>query len=96
MLIRPPYHRGMGKPDSRGELATGTYAGAAEELSRIERDFPGWHPWMSGGARWWATRKGGYLTDPPPGWAMTVDADTADELRETLAKQERLAEQVEA
>jgi hypothetical protein len=91
-----PYHRGMSKPDSRDEMAAGTHAGAAAELSRIEHEFPGWHPWMSSGARWWATRKGGHVADPPEWWATTVDADTADELRESIAKQERPAEQVGA
>ncbi len=94
--MRRPYHRGMGNSDSRGEMVTGTYGDAAEELSRIEREFPGWHPWVSSGARWWATRKGRHLADPPEWWAMTVDADTADELREAIARQERLAEQAGA
>jgi hypothetical protein len=67
-------------------------AGAtAEDLSRIAREFPGWRPWMSDAGRWWATRRGVRLADPPEWWAVTVDADDADGLRAVLGQQERLA-----
>jgi hypothetical protein len=63
----------------------------AEELSSIERDLPGWRPWLSSGGRWWATRKGGRpVADPPGWWAMTVDADDAAGLREAITLQEQL------
>jgi hypothetical protein len=67
------------------------------ELSRIAVEFPGWRPWLSDAGRWWATRKGARPpADPPEWWAMTVDADDAEELREALAEQERLASPVGA
>ena len=69
---------------------------AAEELSGIESDFPGWHPWLSSGGRWWATRKGRQPADPPEWWAMTVDADDALGLREAIARQEQPASAVGA
>ncbi|HXL91994.1 MAG TPA: hypothetical protein VN969_23890 [Streptosporangiaceae bacterium] len=69
---------------------------AAEELSRIAGEFPGWRPWMSDAGRWWATRRGRRAADPPPWWAMTVDADDAQGLRSAIAEQERLASPVGA
>lgn len=69
----------------------GAHGVVAGELSRIERDFPGWHPWLSSGGRWWATRKGSQPADPPDWWAVTVDADDAAGLREAVARQEQLA-----
>ena len=74
----------------------GAHGEVAEALSRIERDFPGWHPWLSGGGRWWATRKGSLPADPPEWWAMTVYADDAAGLREAIARQEQLANAVGA
>lgn len=64
------------------------------ELSAITHEFPGWHPWVSSGGRWWATRLGAQPTDPPEWWAITVDADDADKLRKAIAEQERLANPV--
>lgn len=64
---------------------------SAEELSCIERDFPGWHPWLSSEGRCWATRKGSSPADPPEWWAMTIDADDAAGLREAIARQEQPA-----
>jgi hypothetical protein len=74
----------------------GVHGEAAEELSRIEGEFPGWRPWMSDAGRWWATRRGRRPADPPPWWAMTVDADDAEGLRSAIAEQERLASPVGA
>ena len=70
---------------------TGAHGDVAEELSRIRREFDGWHPWMSSGGRWWATRTGSQRTDPPEWWAMTVDADDAEGLREAITRQEQNA-----
>lgn len=74
----------------------GVHGEAAEELSRIEGEFPGWRPWMSDAGRWWATRRISRPADPPPWWAMTVDADDAEGLRSAIAEQERLASPVGA
>jgi hypothetical protein len=51
---------------------------------------------MSDAGRWWATRRGRRAADPPPWWAMTVDADDAQGLRSAIAEQERLASPVGA
>jgi len=68
-------------------------AGAGADMTdeiraEIGRDYPGWNPWQSSAGRWWAARTG----RPPSGGAMTVDADTPDELRAALSEQERLGE----
>ncbi len=74
----------------------GTRAEVAEELSHIERDFPGWHPWLSSGGRCWATRTGCRPAHPPEWWAMTVDADDVDGLRGAITRQEQSANAVGA
>lgn len=60
-------------------------------LAAIERDFPGWHPWRSSAGRFWATRTARRRRPRGAGaeWAMTVDGDTADQLRQALAAQEQ-------
>ncbi len=70
----------------------GTRGEVAEELLRVERDFPGWHPWLSSGGRCWAVRKGRRPAHPPEWWAMTVDADDVDGLRGALTRQEQPAD----
>lgn len=71
---------------------TGTCSDVAGELSRIGREFAGWHPWLSSGGRWWATRRGSSRpADPPEWWAMTVDADDAQGLRAAITRQEQHA-----
>jgi len=70
---------------------TGTRGDAAGELSNIGRQFAGWHPWVSSGGRWWATRTGSLPADPPEWWAMTVDANDAEGLREQMARQQQFA-----
>lgn len=66
------------------------------EAAHASVEFPGWHPWVSSGGRWWAARKGRQPADPPEWWAMTVDADDAEGLREAIARQEQLAHPVGA
>ena len=70
----------------------GTHAETAAELSRITREFPGWHPWMSDGGRWWATRIGSVLrrADFGTGRVMTVDGDEPGSLRDQLLAQSQL------
>jgi hypothetical protein len=53
---------------------------------------PGWHIWRSDAGRWWATRlvSEGADRGHEARWAMTVDADTADELRAELKLQDEL------
>lgn len=56
------------------------------EAAAIERDFPGWHVWISSLDRWWAVRQGSDArcdrNDPRP---MTIDADDPGALRTQLA-----------
>ena len=74
----------------------GAQAEVAAEASRIAGEFPGWRPWVSDAGRWWATRTGRRLADPPDWWAMTVDADDPDGLRKAIAEQNRLADLIGA
>ncbi|MGH3278093.1 MAG: hypothetical protein ACRDNW_03040 [Trebonia sp.] len=74
----------------------GTRSDAAGELFRIGQEFAGWHPWLSNGGRCWATRKGSPPADPPGWWAMTVDADDPQGLREAITQQEQYAAQAGA
>ena len=73
---------------------TAAEAGVADEPALIEQDYPAWHVWQSQAGRWWATRLG-HVRPPPdrdlkdPRFAMTLDADTAAELREALEIQLR-------
>jgi hypothetical protein len=60
-------------------------------LAGIASDYPAWHVWRSQAGRWWATRLG-HLRPPDDrdgDYAMTLDADTAGELRAALAAQGR-------
>jgi hypothetical protein len=63
-------------------------------LAAIRKQFPAWHPWRSehGSGSYMATRRRTrWPADPPPGYAMTVCADTPGKLREALADQEARA-----
>jgi hypothetical protein len=64
--------------------------GRAERARQVERDFPGWHIWISSLDRWWAVRQGPDAhhgrDDRRP---MTVDADDAAGLRTVLANWNR-------
>ncbi|MGD0608780.1 MAG: hypothetical protein ABSA53_35000 [Streptosporangiaceae bacterium] len=79
-----------------GQAATGDAAGGqldsdAATLAEIGRDYPGWRPWRSSAARWWAVRLATRTpADVPVEWARTVDGDTARDLRAALAAQEEL------
>jgi hypothetical protein len=59
-------------------------------LAGIARDYPAWHVWRSQAGRWWATRLGHIRPpgEPSAGYALTLDADTAGELRAALAAQD--------
>jgi hypothetical protein len=77
-----------------GQSATAVEAEVADEPAMIEQEYPAWHVWQSQAGRWWATRLGHARPladrDPKdPAFAMTLDADTAAELREALASQLR-------
>ncbi len=81
-------------PESGVSRPAALWEDTAAAQSAITREFPGWHPWVSSGGHWWATRLGAQPTDPPEWWAITVDADDADKLRKAIAEQERLANPV--
>lgn len=59
------------------------------EAARIEREYPGWHVWLSSLGRWYAVRRGPKAAygrgDLRP---MTIDADDAGGLRDGLANTE--------
>jgi hypothetical protein len=61
---------------------------AYEIAQQVEREFPGWHVWISSLGRWWAVRQGPDAhhgrDDQRP---MTLDADDAAGLRMLLARQ---------
>jgi len=63
-----------------------------EDRTRLADEFPMWHIWNSRAGRWWATRRGNarLTRELDPGWSMTVDADTPDELRLSIQEQEGL------
>lgn len=62
-------------------------AALAAEATAIERDYPGWHLWLSDLNRWWAVRQGPDArhgkTDRRP---MTITADDPAGLRALLAQ----------
>lgn len=60
-------------------------------LAGISEQFPGWHAWQSDAGRFWAARTGTLPRHPPGGFAMTVDGDTPDQLRQAIAEQEERA-----
>jgi len=61
---------------------------------RVCSDFPGWVCWKSDAGRYWATNPGRLTREQyQAGCAVTIDADTPDELWETLALQEKLRTQ---
>jgi hypothetical protein len=76
-------------------MAAGEAAGAGKAtfgpLAALRRDFPQWEIRLSDRKRFWATRIGARWrrppANPPAWWAMTVDGDTADDLREALLVQ---------
>jgi hypothetical protein len=77
------------------QVATVVRTHMNDELSSIERDYPAWHIWQSQAGRWWATRLGHarplataeVASAGEPEFALTLDADTAAELRQALAGQ---------
>jgi len=62
----------------------------AHELPRLRENHPGWHVWASAQGRLYATRCG--ISVLLPGASVTVDAMTADALRQAIASAEKDAE----
>ena len=65
-----------------------------EVTAALGAEFPRWRVFRSSAGRLWATRLG--WNEPPRGWQrdpdlkVTVDADTAEELRTVLSEQDAL------
>lgn len=60
-------------------------------LADIAREFPGWTIWRSDAGRWWATRHQPLTAaQRDAGYAMTIDADDPEGLREQLLDQRDL------
>lgn len=62
------------------------------EAERLDAEFDGWHVWLSAAGRFWATRLGRIKPSHTRSakWFMTVDADTPDQLRQQLRKQNKI------
>jgi hypothetical protein len=73
-------------------VATGATAQRAQDRASLVHEFPAWHIWNSRAGRWWATRRGNarLSRDHDPAWSMTVDADTPEELRNSLNAQQEM------
>jgi hypothetical protein len=60
-----------------------------QHLAEIAREFPDWTIWRSDAGRWWATRHHPLTAaQRDVGYAMTIDADDPEGLREQLRKQQ--------
>lgn len=57
---------------------------AAQEITKIEADFPGWAVFQSDAGRLWASDREITHAQVQRGYATTVDADGPDELRAAL------------
>jgi hypothetical protein len=88
----PAWHGSLSVGDRRRQVTRydlGRLVDALDTLAAIaavERDFPGWHVWLSSLNRWWAVRQETEIRyrhdDRRP---MTIDADDEAGLREQLA-----------
>jgi hypothetical protein len=71
------------------QLAAAGLKVSGDELRRLRDKYPAWHIWLSEARRLWATRTG---RASPCGtqdarWAMTIDADTCQDLDRRLEEQ---------
>jgi hypothetical protein len=60
------------------------------DLTQLAAGYPDWHIWQSQAGRWWATRMGrvaAWDTHDHPDFAMTIDADSLEQLAKELAYQ---------
>lgn len=64
-----------------------------DALNEARARHPDWGVWISNAGRYWATRRGNVqITEhSPPGWAMTIDADSLAELEEGIVWQRALS-----
>jgi hypothetical protein len=76
----------------RGRDDAGRQRESDAGLAAVGQDFPGWQPWRSSAGRCWAVRLSGArpAARVPVEWARTVSADTPEELRAVLGRQEGL------
>jgi len=61
-----------------------------DALTEARARHPHWGVWISSAGRYWANRRGNVQLseDARPGWAMTVDADSLEELETRIKEQE--------
>jgi hypothetical protein len=60
------------------------------DLTQLAAGYPDWHIWQSQAGRWWATRVGrvaAWDTHDDPDFAMTIDADSLEQLAKELEYQ---------
>jgi hypothetical protein len=61
-----------------------------EEITAMRAAFPGWNVWRSDEGGWWASRRHPLRPSRrPAGYALTVTADQARELRALISRQPR-------
>ncbi len=65
-----------------------------DALTEARARHPHWGIWVSNAGRYWATRRGSVrlAESVHPGWAMTVDADSFEELDTRIKAQEEYEE----
>jgi hypothetical protein len=74
-------------------MAIDKFAGLNDALAEARVRHPGWGFWISNAGRYWATRRSNVqiAEHSPPGWAMTIDADSLAELEEGIEGQKALS-----
>jgi hypothetical protein len=74
----------------RSDMRSPVFACKLAAARRIEKEFSGWHVWVSNLGRYWAVRQGPDARcsrdDPRP---MTLDGDDPEALRTALAEAEQ-------
>ena len=72
-------------------MAVEKVEGLNDVLAEARARHPGWRFWISSAGRYWATRRGNVHAElSPPGWAMTIDADSLAGLEEGVEEQNAL------
>ena len=96
-VIRYPDYA-LGAPSGRDRDGRSRVRPGSGRPSCIEREFAGWHPWVSGGRTLLGGAEGqlGPPHSRPGRWAMTVDADDPQGFRAEITQQEQHAVQAGA
>jgi hypothetical protein len=74
-------------------MAIDKFEALNDALDEARARHPDWGVWISSAGRYWATRRGNVqiAEQSPPGWAMTIDADSLAELDEGIEGQRALS-----